>query len=169
MEEIWKPITGWPAYEVSNHGRVRSIDRYVNGKNGCKSRRSGKVLKNQIDRYGYPYIKLPLSGRLKHESIHRLVAKEFLPPSDLPEVNHIDLDKTNNYYRNLEWCTRAGNLEHAAANGKPFGGPRKINMQIAEQIRADRRNGMMFKNIAKKYDIDIAHAFRISKGMRWAA
>lgn len=53
------------------------------------------------------------TGKRYTRKIHRLVAKAFVPnPDNLPEVNHIDEDKTNNHYTNLEWCTRDYNMQY---------------------------------------------------------
>ena len=51
--------------------------------------------------------------------MHRLVAKAFLPnPENLPQVNHKDFDKSNNDVSNLEWVSRADNIQHSHDNGK---------------------------------------------------
>jgi hypothetical protein len=57
-------------------------------------------------------------GSAEQVSVHRLVAKHFLPnPYDHPQVNHIDGDKTNNAVENLEWCTCKENALHAFQAG----------------------------------------------------
>lgn len=105
MEEIWKDIDGFEnAYQVSNYGRIKSIGRYVNhisGKRFVKER----ILKPRVGTSGYYQYPLNLSGRAKTILIHREVAKAFLPnPNNLPQVNHKDENKLNNYFENLEWC-----------------------------------------------------------------
>ena len=100
-EEIWRPVVGYEGlYEVSNTGRVRSLDRYVR-RNYFKK---GRILKLN-DRRGYLFVELCLNNKTKNFSVHRLVAQAFIPnPDNLPQVNHIDEDKLNNRVENLEWC-----------------------------------------------------------------
>jgi hypothetical protein len=103
MEEIWKPIDGYPHYYVSNTGLVKS-DFY----------NKEKILSPRTGVYGYLFVNLyNRNGKMKSVKIHRLVAKAFLPnPNNLPQVNHKNEDKTNNHYLNLEWCTARHNLTY---------------------------------------------------------
>lgn len=118
-EEIWKPVVGFEgAYEVSNTGKVRSLDRYVNAKNNSKTFISGIIRKPQKNHKGYLSVVLSKHCTSYTKLIHRLVAEAFIPnPKNLPQVNHIDTDKTNNNVSNLEWVTGLENIRHAFANG----------------------------------------------------
>lgn len=117
--EQWKDIPGYEGrYQVSDLGRVRSVDRYVRAvaKNGREySRRvAGVVLRAALNR-GYLLVNLHPTGTI---SVHILVARLFVPnPDDLPEVNHIDGVKANCRAKNLEWVTKSGNQQHAVATG----------------------------------------------------
>lgn len=122
----------------------------------------------QIDRYGYPYVQIRVGGKQKFHFVHRLVALHFLGHSDTLEVNHIDLNKTNNNVENLEWCTRVENLEHAKLNGRRKIGLPRLTMAIADDLRNDRRSGMTYKSLGLKYGVDASLACRIVKGERWA-
>ena len=106
IEEIWKPIEGYEGlYEVSNLGRVRSLDRFY------YRLHKGKVLSPTKDRYGYLTVTLNCNGKSKTIKIHRLVAQAFLPnPDNLPQVNHKDEVKSNNCVDNLEWCSAKYNV-----------------------------------------------------------
>ena len=114
MEEIWKDIPdyeGW--YQISNLGRVRSLDRYVNG-NGitCKKQKMrGVILKPMKDKLGYLRVHLKKNTKNKSFLVHRLVAISFIPnPDNLPYVNHIDENPSNPNVNNLEWCTEQYNV-----------------------------------------------------------
>lgn len=94
MEEIWKDIEGYPNYQVSNMGRVKSL------KFGKE-----KILKSNNDGGGYFMVNLSKDRKQKTHRIHRLVASAFLPnPDNLPQVNHKDEDKSNNRVENIEYC-----------------------------------------------------------------
>lgn len=109
--ELWRPVVGWEGlYEVSSHGRVRSLDRVVekiewNGKKYQRLYR-GKILSINLMNTGYCSATLCLDGRCKPIGVHRLVAQAFIPnPDNLPCVNHKDECKSNNHADNLEWCS----------------------------------------------------------------
>lgn len=109
MEEIWKDIKGYEGlYQVSNLGRVRSLDREVYHMNMGVVRKhiyKGKELRTFLEKDGYVYLFLYKDKRSKKYSIHRLVAENFiLNSNNLPIINHKDEDKTNNIASNLEWC-----------------------------------------------------------------
>ena len=114
MTEIWLPIEGYEnLYEVSNLGRVRSLERTVIKKNGSKRKVPGKILKPATNNNGYLMIRLCKNGICRAFLIHRLVSTAFLPTSDKKfQVNHLDEDKTNNTVENLEWCTAKENSNY---------------------------------------------------------
>lgn len=104
MNEILKQIKDYPDYAISNLGNVYSY------KNGKVVKLSPKITK------GYLEVQLWKNGEQKWFLIHRLVAQAFIPnPLGLPQVNHIDEDKTNNQAENLEWCTCQYNIEYSQA------------------------------------------------------
>lgn len=113
-EEVWLPIKGFEGkLEVSNIGRIRSVDRMVAF--GSQKRRVHQTIyKLPNDKDGYKMF--GLSG--KNIKVHRAVAEAFLPnPENKPQVNHIDGDKSNNRADNLEWVTQKENMAHAVKNG----------------------------------------------------
>lgn len=88
--EVWKDVDGFEGhYQVSNHGRVRSI------------KKEALVLKGDYQPNGYKRVYLWKDGRKYNKLVHRLVASD---------VNHIDEDKTNNNVNNLQWCTHLYNM-----------------------------------------------------------
>ena len=117
MIEEWRPIEGYEGlYEVSNLGRVRSVDRYVIDSLGHRKFYKGKVLSIVKNKNGYLLINLYCNEKNKKCLVHRLVAEAFVSnPDNLPEVNHKDEDKTNNRVDNLEWCNRKYNVNFGTA------------------------------------------------------
>ena len=111
MEEIWKDIEGYTGiYQVSNLGRVRSLDRDVVGKNGVTQHYKAGFKTQRQDKDGYLRVSLSKRGKSKGFGVHRLVAQAFIPnPDNLPQVNHRDENPSNNKADNLEWCTQSYN------------------------------------------------------------
>lgn len=101
-------------YAISEYGVIRSHDRVVSHGYTKKQTLKGKILRYQIDKDGYPCLRLSKNGKKKYFHIHTLVAKTWIPnPLNLPQVNHIDGVKTNTHKSNLEWCTSSDNAKHA--------------------------------------------------------
>lgn len=125
MHEKWKDIAGFKGiYQVSNLGRVKSLDRKCLASNGIKYFKKGCLLKPSSDRRGYLVCNLSKDNKMHTQKIHRLVANAFLDNvNNLPVVNHKDENKMNNNVSNLEWCTRKYNSnyghmkEHHRNNG----------------------------------------------------
>lgn len=115
--EKWKDIEGYEGiYQVSDQGRVKSLDRDINC-NGTHRKFEGKYLKIKNPQ-GYDQVNLSKEGKQKTCLVHRLVAIAFIEnPENKPEVNHIDGCKTNNCLSNLEWNTRSENQQHAVDIG----------------------------------------------------
>ena len=109
--EQWKPVHGYEGiYEVSSHGRVRSLDRTVTYSDGRVCRRKGKILRTTLDKYGYKVVGLCNQGRQKTRTVHSLVAEAFIGtrPEGM-EVCHNDGSKTNNHVDNLRYGTSREN------------------------------------------------------------
>jgi len=112
---IWRDIKNFEnRYQVSSCGKVRSLDF----KDSLGRTRKGRILKLQLDRRGYPRVRLSINNRKFSYRIHRLVATAFIPNTEnKPQVNHIDGDKTNNSVKNLEWVTNLENMRHSISTG----------------------------------------------------
>jgi NUMOD4 motif/HNH endonuclease len=116
--EQWRPVVGYEGlYEVSNHGRVRSLDRAVRQYRGGVEQRKGRIKRLSILREGYLGTSLSKGGKNVQKRVHILVAEAFLPPR--PEwsnmVNHINKDRADNRVENLEWSDNGHNKRHANA------------------------------------------------------
>lgn len=118
--EEWRDIPGYESlYQTSTHGRVRSIGRYVKGEcvinvNIGPKRRYIRphLLPGNAGSTGYRKVELSAKGVIKTLMVHRLVAITFIPnPLNLDIVHHKDENKLNNRADNLEWVSRAGNVQ----------------------------------------------------------
>ena len=113
--EIWRTAVYddvvYEGYEVSNFGRVRSLNY----------NRTNKIreLKSYTNKFGYLRTYLRKDNVTKYIFVHRLVANVFIPnPLNLSQVNHKDENKTNNNVENLEWCTCTYNINYGSRNEK---------------------------------------------------
>ena len=123
--EVWKQIEGYPGYEISNFGRVKS-SLYYNGTNE-------RILKQRISK-GYCRVLLIKDKGRYSKQVHRLVGLAFIGnPENKPQINHKDGVKTNNHVDNLEWATAKENRLHAAKNGLTAKGERNANSKLTEE------------------------------------
>lgn len=103
MTELWKEVDGYNGrYEVSTHGRIKSY---------AQDKTNGKIKVGNPTKKGYlTFLFYDGNGHKKWIPVHRIVAMAFIDnPDNLPQINHKDEDKTNNYVSNLEWCTNEYN------------------------------------------------------------
>ncbi len=109
-KETWKDVKGYEGkYQISNLGRVKSF-------HGKKER----ILKH-ANTFGYDFVGLYKNGNMVAFKIHRLVAEHFVEnanPNEFKVVNHIDENKTNNHFKNLEWCTGSKNVSYSSHKRK---------------------------------------------------
>lgn len=119
MSELWRPVVGYEAaYEVSDHGRVRSVDRQVpHGRGGGSRFRRGQLLRPGPTSTGHLTVAL---GKGNSRLVHHLVLEAFVgprPPKPF-EGLHFDDCPANNHLSNLRWGTRSANLHDAVRNGR---------------------------------------------------
>ena len=116
----------YPQYTISKDGQV-----WKNGR-----------LKNQ-HKLTKGYLATWITEAGTHKKIHRLVAETYIPnPDNLPQVNHIDRDKTNNHVSNLEWCTNQQNCEHALSKIRKLKTPDGNIIEVFNLTKWCRENGV---------------------------
>lgn len=179
-----KLIEGSKGYYVTEEGVVYGM--------------RGFALKPDVSKVGYERVVIYYKdGSKSRESVHRFVAKHFIPnPENKPVVNHKDGNKLNNNVENLEWCTHKENSEHASDNGLfTFCGEnhheakytesyiRQVcellqdgfrNKEISERLGINKsmvsmiRRGQSWKHVSKEYKFNVVRAKRLSeKAVRW--
>ena len=173
--ERWRAIRGFTGYyEVSNRGRVRSVDRRVRRAQGGKQWARSRLLSQCVlKRGGYLAVSLWKQGRGRTVAVHRLVALTFMSPRPPDcEINHRDGDKTNNATSNLEWVTRSENVRHAVATGLlPRMGEAnpaaRLSVETVRAIKAARARGERVCDIAAAHGVQPSHVSAITTGRIW--
>lgn len=116
--EIWKSHPDIAGIEVSNLGRVRTLDRVVSSEKMTRFTK-GRILKQFENGHGYLQVSIPVDGKWTMKKVHRLVAQAFIPnPDNLPEVNHKNCVRDDNCVENLEWCSSLYNSKYREKFGK---------------------------------------------------
>lgn len=172
-EEQWKPVVGYEGYyEVSDHGRVRSVDREVEimlRSQKTKMRFRAKMLTLEVCRIGYMRLGLSKDGSKKTHSVHRLVMAAFVGVSSM-DVNHKDGNKQNNHVSNLEYCTESENMTHRYRILGHEGpkGTKNGNAVLAENdILAIRDDPRKLKEIAVDYGVSQQAIWQVKKRRSW--
>lgn len=114
-KEIWKPIKNYEGvYEVSNKGKIRSLERKVNYKNKKERTIEGQEKMQTLNSKGYLKVTLWNKHKSQTREVQRIVAETFIPNTEnKSQVNHINGIKTDNRVDNLEWCTPKENTQHS--------------------------------------------------------
>jgi hypothetical protein len=175
MDEEWRAVVGFEGlYEVSNLGRVRSLDCTIEQRNRygviryCKP---GRFLRAEINRDGHLQVTLCAKGRAKHARIHVLVAEAFIGarPQGL-EVCHCDGVHTNNVPGNLRYDTRAANSQDAVTHGAQVRGERVGLARLSESdVQAIRRlrGTKTLREIAKDFSVALPTVHHVLSGRTW--
>ncbi len=170
---MFKIIKNFPKYEINEEGLIRNI--------------KSKVTKyTTINKQGYRYVQFKKHGNTYSLKVHRLVAEYFLeePSDELKEtckanyphvvcVNHIDHDKLNNHYTNLEWCTHEHNTKESwrVGNTPPLKGSLNgrsiLTEDLVHKVCKSFEEGMMPKEAVTVYGISRQQATKIRSGHAW--
>lgn len=153
-DEVWRNI--YDFYQVSNKGKVKSLERVVVKYNALTKRENTvkipeKILKPSLSKDGYYRVNLQIGKKRKTISVHRLVAEAFIPnPDNLKTINHKDKNKLNNNVENLEYMSIADNVRYSLNKSV-------IKMDLDYKIlgvypsinEAGRQNEICYQNIYK--------------------
>lgn len=161
MDE-WRPIPGFPGYEVSSAGLVRSVDRISKGR-----RYKGRIMKTPPGSAGYPKVQL---GSGNHRHVHSLVLSAF--HGDCPagmEACHNDGDRSNARLENLRWDTRSSNGYDREKHGTGISGESNPNAKLSSadvlEIRRLRASGSKLRPIAEQFNVTVANISFICRGV----
>lgn len=165
MTERWKFIGGFPGYEISNLGQVRSCNRTIVTANDQRRTYRGRVLGVAVDGNGYRRVCLWRGNRQYGRIVHRLVVEAFLRKMKKGEqVNHLDCNKQNNRLDNLEITSAEGNAMHAARAGLLA---KKLNPQQVLEIKLSLSLGEKPQHLAERFGVSRPAVNAIRWGKTW--
>ncbi len=169
--EIWKDIKGYEGlYQVSNLGRVKSLERRVKHNKCGYITIKQKILKNKIGKTGYFEVDLRREGTHKYCRVHRLVAEAFIKnPKNYEIVNHKDENKLNNNVENLEWCTAKYNMNYGTLRERTVAGISKRVAQINKKTDEIINIFPSSREASKKTGISQGHISSCCAGKRKTA
>lgn len=178
-KEIWRAVKDYEGlYEVSNLGRVRSVDRKIVRKGKGNVVFQGKIMKQRLNRQGYWRVSLHNKNHSqKTLFVHRLVAFAFVcndKPEEYTIINHKDQNPKNNVWYNLEWCDHKYNSNYADRNDKLAQHFEKPIKQIKNGVVVkiwksgtyiQKETGFNRRNIQKCCNKD--YGFKTCHGYQW--
>lgn len=179
MQEVFKTISDFPDYEISNCGRIKTKERKVRYTHSVTKKEHFRVTNERFLKIhdnkltGYKFVQLYKDGKMYNKTIHRLVAKTFMPLSEMLHgvVNHIDGNKHNNYYLNLEWCTNEYNHEHATNSGLKAKGSKigtsKLCESAVKAIKYFLGKGLSHSELSNAFNISRPTISMIAENKTW--
>jgi hypothetical protein len=173
--EIWEDIVDWPDYQVSNMGRVRSLDRIRHQKQRgtlAAVLYKGSIRRQSVcKRTGYRKVGLSRPGKRQTVAVHVLVCEAFHGPKPHKyDAAHWNGIKQDNRAENLRWTTRKDNLSdrerHGTVNRGERNGMSKFTDEQCLELMQRRAAGAQLKDLAEEYGMSEGHAWDIVRGRR---
>lgn len=152
----WREIEGYPDYQVSDDGKIKSF-KY----------KSERIMKTRKDKDGYLLVGLSKNNNVKTMKVHRLVAETFIPnPDNLPVVRHLNDIPNDNRLENLAWGTDKDNTNDLIRNGRHcWTGPRKRRITVFEKDGIKKEYSSLSEG-CKDNNVRIGHASSVARGKR---
>jgi len=174
--EEWRPVEGFPSYEVSSLGRVRSLDRVyeVESIQGKRTTFTGKAISPFKNKNGYMSFSFCVCGKKTKAFVHRVVCKAFKGPAPSSEhqVNHINGVRDDNRAENLEWLTAKQNAQHSfkELGRKVKKGNSHYRSHIIDTAMIERliASGMSHADIVRSTGTTRKVVFCIAHGKHWS-
>lgn len=167
--ERWLPIPGYEGlYSVSNFGRIRRDS-------ACRSTFSGRILKPNTTKDGYKTVELSAHSGAVKVRVHVIVLAAFVGP--VPngyETNHVDFDRANNKFENLEYVTHKENCrhsQHTRTASLPRGEKHyqaKLTEHDVRDIRDKFANHVSLKEICTQYTMSSRTIRSVLRKKSWA-
>ncbi len=169
LDEEWRPAVGFEGYyDVSNLGRVRTVERVVSNATGTR------VVKSRIRactdvRRGYKGVLLSKENKLTCARVHRLVARAFIPnPKNLETVDHINSDVTDNRAVNLRWASIQDNLRYMVEKGSSaIQRPRRAKRLTIEMVNLIRSSNLNTVELGRVLGINNTSVGRVRNNKTW--
>lgn len=173
--ERWSEIKGYEGlYNISDFGRIKALEKIIVYSNGKIYHYDEKHLKLNYSN-GYRSISLVKNKEKITHMAHILVGQHFIPnPDNKPFMNHLDGDRSNNYYLNLEWSTNSENQLHSyhvlgrkAVKGE-INGISKLKEVDIPLIRQLRIEGKTISEIAGLFSVSYEAIRKVIIGKNWS-
>lgn len=179
--EQWKSIFEYEnLYEVSNLGRVKSLERHIKHSRLGLQLIKERIIKQFVNNKGYCNVSLTKNNKMSNIRVNRAVAIAFIPnPENKPQVNHVGLDKygvegckLDNRAISLEWNTSKENVDHAFKNGLSKGqqGEKSFSSKLTEKEVLEIRkigNSVTYKVLSKQYGVNSSSIGAILRREKW--
>ena len=175
--EEWRPIIGFEqTHLVSSLGRVKRVAKTVKTSDGKSWRLQEKIVTPRVSNWGYVRVALVDGRKIFYRSVHRLVAMAFVDGDSTLTVNHIDGNKQNNRYDNLEWVSLSENVRHAFRTGLKSvksgqeSHAAKLTAEMVDSIKKEYCPGKVgYITLGKKYGVTSSNIRQIIKGRTWVS
>lgn len=175
MSEKWLPVVGFEGlYEVSDLGRVRSIDRNVTSRWGTPKKLKGVVLSQSKSHNGYLRVGLNSDGKRSCHFVQRLVMRAFKGPvPEGMEVAHNDGTRINNTLLNLRYATHVDNMADVKIHGtapeqRGEKGPgARLTTDDVQKIRYLVQIGQTHEQVAAQFGVSRPNVSMIAARRTW--